>query len=214
MVSVTQLLDEFANGLSTGYHQLASSLTFEYSSLLNVFIFSLLISAYAIFTWKFYRFLSKRDLIELNLQQYNIASHPFLAKFFGVILYFVEFVVILPFIIFFWFAVLGILILILSEELTADKVIVLSAAMIASIRILSYYQDDLSKDLAKIFPFTILTIILLTPSFFSLPRILDNLGQIPAFLGNIVLYLVFIMAVELILRVIGLIFGLFDEEVE
>jgi len=208
---------EFLQGLITGYKDLTVDLPLEYSSLVNVLIFAILISFYSIFTWKFYRFLSKKDLISLNLKQYNRSTHPFLNKFFATILYLIEYVVILPFLIFFWFAVLSLIILALSEELAANQIIIISAAIVASIRILSYYTEDLSRDLAKIFPFTILVIFTLSPGFFSLERIISNLATIPQFLTSILYFLILIVVIELVLRIIDSFLSLIrsnDEEEE
>ena len=207
---------EIVQGFSTGYGEISNSVPVEYSQLFNVFIFAILISIYSVFTWKFYRYLSKKDLIGLNLQKYNKTRYPFLSKFFAGILYLVEYVIILPFLIFFWFAVLAFIILVLSEELAAIQVVVVSAAIVASIRMLSYYQEDLSKDLAKMFPFTVLAIFILNPSFFSLQRVLTNLTQIQGFFRSIILFLVLIIVVELLLRVIDLVINLFrkDDELE
>jgi len=188
---------------------LSETLPVEYASLINVFIFAILIALYSVFTWKFYRYISKKDLINLNLQKYNTSEHPLANKFFAIILFMIEYIIILPFLIFFWFAILALIILVLSEELAAIQVIVLSAAIVAAVRMLSYYEEDLSKDLAKIFPFTILVIFIINPGFFSLERVLSNLGQIPGFLKSILLFLVLIIAVELILRIIDLVFNFF-----
>jgi hypothetical protein len=201
--------NEFIIGLGTTYNDLTGSLPITYLSLINVFIFAILIALYSVFTWKFYRFLSKKDLIELNLAKHNTSSHPGVKKFFAVIFYFIEYVIVLPFLIFFWFAVLALLILILSENQGINQVIVISAAMVAAIRILAYYTEDLSRDLAKIFPFTVLTIFLLNPEFFSLERILTNVTQVPQFLTNILYFLVLIIALELILRIIDVFMNLF-----
>jgi len=207
---------EFLQGLITGYKDLTLDLPLEYSSLVNVFIFAILISFYSIFTWKFYRFLSKKDLISLNLRQYNRTTHPFLNKFFATILYLIEYIVILPFLIFFWFAVLSLIILALSEELAANQIIIISAAIVASIRILAYYTEDLSRDLAKIFPFTILVIFTLSPGFFSLERIISNLATIPQFLTSILYFLILIVVIELVLRIIDSFLSLIrsNDEVE
>ncbi|MCH7568778.1 MAG: hypothetical protein IIA87_05130 [Nanoarchaeota archaeon] len=194
------LLTEFKDGLITGYKDITQTVPTEYSSLINLFIFAILIALYAIFTWKFYRYLSKKDLIELNLQQYNRTTHPFLNKLFAMFLYLIEYIIILPFLIFFWFAVLALLILVLSEELVINQVIIVSAAIVAAIRMLAYYEEDLSKDLAKIFPFTVLVIFILSPGFFSLERIISNLSQIPTLLTSILYFLIFIIVLELILR--------------
>ena len=206
--------NNFLTAFSSGLTKLIEILTIEQASLINVFIFAVIIAIYSIFTWKFYTSLSKKDLIDLNLRQYNRTTHPVLNKSFEVILYFVEYLIILPFLIFFWFAILSLLILLLSEELRASQVIVISAAMVAALRMLAYYNEELSRELAKVFPFTVLAIFAVTPSFFSLERIILNLNEIPAFLGKILLFLVFIISVELILRIIDLVLGLFGSKEE
>ncbi|RZD30538.1 hypothetical protein CXT76_02360 [Candidatus Parvarchaeota archaeon] len=199
----------FLNGIITGYESLTNSLPDKYASLLNVFIFAILISFYAIFTWKFYRYLSKKDLISLNLNRYNRTKHPFLNKFLAVIFYLVEYIIILPIWIFIWFAVLSLLILTLSETTQSlNSIIILSAAMVGAIRILSYYEEDLSKDLAKIFPFSLLTLFLLNPQFFSLDRVIRQLGMIPELFSEIIYFLILIISLELILRMIDLLINL------
>ena len=205
-------LGDSASSLSEGYVDLTGSFGSDYVALFNVFVFAILIALYSVFTWKFYRYLSKRDLIDLDLQKYNKSTHPFFSKFFAVILYFIEYIVILPFLIFFWFAVLAMIILVLSEELAAAQVIVLSAAMVAAIRMLAYYEEDLSKDLAKIFPLTILVLFIISPRFFSLERIISNISEVPGFLKTIILFLILMVGVELILRIITVIVNLFKGE--
>ena len=203
---------EFIDGLSVGYGELTGGLSFEFGALINVFIFAILIAIYAVFTWKFYRYLSKKDLISLNLQKYNTSTHPFARKFFAAVFYLIEYMIILPFLIFFWFAVLALIILVLSAELTAIQVIIVSAAIVTAIRMLSYYEEELAKDLAKIFPFTILAIFIINPSFFSLERVLSNLSEIPGFFGSILLFLLLIIAVEFLLRILDIIVNLFRKE--
>jgi len=202
------MLEEVKNGLTSGYNQFLSLIPESYQPLINLFIFALLISLYSIFTWNFYRNLSKKDLLALNLTQYNRTTHPFVNKVFASFLNIVEYLVILPFLIFFWFAILALIILILSEGQTASNIIFISAAIVAAVRILSYYTEDLSKDLAKLFPFTILTIFLLTPNFFSLDRVLSFITEIPLFLNNIFYYLLFIVFLELILRILDTLINL------
>ena len=208
---------EFINGLSTGYGELTGSFGTDYANLINVFIFAVLIALYSVFTWKFYKSLSKKDLIHLNLAQYNRTTHPIANKFFAAIFYLIEYLIILPFLIFFWFATLALIILVLSEELLASQIIIVSASIVAAVRILSYYQEDLAKELAKIFPFTILAIFIVNPSFFELGRVVSNLAEIPTFLKSILLFLILIVVVELLLRTIDTILRLFrddDEEEE
>jgi len=207
---------EVLSGLADSYSSLVANLSTNYQDIINVFIFSILIAIYSIFTWKFYRNLSKKDLLSLNLSQYNRTSHKGLKKFMATIFYLTEYIIILPFLIFFWFAVLALIIILLSEEQTGQQILIVSAAIVASIRMLAYYKEDLSRDLAKMFPFTVLVIFILTPSFFSVERVITRLSEVPPFFTNVLFFLFFIVAIEILLRIIDTLIHLFrsDEEQE
>ena len=69
--------------------------------------------------------------------------------------------IILPFLFLFWFTVFSLFLLLLSESQNAEQILLISAAIIASTRISAYISEDLSKDLAKIFPFTVLALFVL-----------------------------------------------------
>ncbi len=116
----------------------------------------------------------------------------------------IEYIIIMPALIFFWFSILALIILILSENLGIGQVLMVSAAMVATIRILSYYEEDLSRDIAKIFPFTILAIFILNPQLFSIERITTNLALVPDLFVKIIYFLILIVAIELLLRVLDL----------
>ena len=195
---------DFLSGFVDGYSDLFTVLPEEYFSLVNVFIFAVLISLYAVFTWKFYRLLSKKDILSLNLSQYNNVGHPLLKKLVAISLYLIEYIIIMPALIFFWFGILALIILLLSQSLEIGQVIIVSAAMVAAIRILAYYEEDLSKDMAKMFPFTILAIFILSPEFFSLERVANNLTLIPELFTKIMYFLVLIVAIEFLLRLLDL----------
>ncbi len=202
-------------GLATGSIDLTGGLSLEMEMLITVFGFALIIAFYSIFTFKFYRFISKKDLISLDLNQYNTSKHPVLNKTLACFFYLLEYIIILPFLIFFWFAVLSLILFILSSE-SAEQVIVVAAAIIVAIRMLSYYSQDLSRDLAKMFPFTILTIFVLGQGFFDTARITDNLAQINQIeiITALFYFLILIVAVELILRMLDLIRGFWTSEEE
>jgi hypothetical protein len=116
----------------------------------------------------------------------------------------IEYIIIMPALIFFWFSILALIILILSENLGIGQVLMVSAAMVATIRILSYYEEDLSRDIAKIFPFTILAIFILNPRLFSIGRKTTNLALVPDLFVKIIYFLILIVAIELLLRVLDL----------
>jgi hypothetical protein len=190
------------------YESIISTIPPVLAKFLNLFLLVILIVAYAVFIWKFYRFIARKNIIGLNLNRFNHSSHPLFEKIVAGFFYLLEYIVILPFLIFFWFAVFTFFLLFLNESLPLSSLLLVSATVIAAIRMASYYNEDLSKDIAKLFPFTLLAVSVLTPGFFQVDRIIDSLNQIGTFLGDIITYLAFIIILEIILRFFDFILAL------
>ncbi len=174
--------------------------------LFSLIVYTILILMYSIFIWKFYRFLASRDIIQLNLRQYNYSNHPIIEKFAAIGLYALEYLIILPFLVFFWFSILSIFLLVLSESQNTLQILLISAAIIASTRVTSYISEDLSKDLAKILPFTILAAFILGSSFFNVEGVIEKIAQIPSLFDNIITFVVFIFIIEFIFRILFSVF--------
>jgi len=200
--------------LTNVYVSFTEAVPDAYKPLITIAFYTLLIAIYSILMWKFYKFLARRDILELNLSQYNRTEHPVLYKFLAVLLYFLEYVIILPIIVFFWFSVFSVFILLLSEIENVSQILLISAAIVAATRMTAYYSRELSKDLAKLFPFTLLVVFLLQPTFFSIQRIITRFLEIPSLLNKILIYLAFIAALEILMRFMFTVFNLFSSSGE
>ena len=131
--------------------------------------------------------------------------------------YLLEYIVILPFLIFFWFLIFTFFLLVLTESLPVGTLLIISATIIAAIRMTAYYNEDLSKDLAKLIPFTLLGVSIINPNFFDVSRIISQISEVPQFVTHIVSYLIFIVALEIVLRIFDFAFSIFnlkDEEIK
>jgi len=208
------VINGFGAGILEAYNSFLLLLPAWAQTFINLFLLVLLVVIYAVFVWKFYRFVSKKNIIELNLGKYSKAEHPVLAKLVAGGLYFIEYIIILPFLIFFWFAIFTLFLIFLTENLEVSTLLLISAVIIAAIRMTSYYSEDLSKEIAKLLPFMLLAISLLSPNFFNLERIFTHFNALPQFFGNIAYYLIFIIGLEIILRFFDFIFSLFGVEEE
>ncbi len=198
-------------GLLGTYNSFIETLHPVAQNFITLFLLVLLIVIYAIFIWKFYRFISTKNIIKLNLNKYNRVEHPFFTKLFAGILYLIEYIVILPFLIFFWFGIFTIFLIFLTEGLDIKSLLIISVTIIAAIRMTSYiprYGEDLAKEIAKLLPFTLLAIAITKPNFFSVERILGHITEIPSLLGEIITYLSFIIILEIVLRFFEFIFQL------
>ena len=201
IINITDMTGDEAGGFFVdAYNLITAPIPEQYRIIVNITFYTLLIAVYAIFIWKFYRFLARRDVIKLNLSQYNRTERPFLNKFLAIIFFLVEYIIILPVLVFFWFAILAVFLLVFSKSESVEQILLISAGIVAATRLTAYFSQDLSKELAKLFPFTVLAIFLLGPDFFSLRRLIPRFSEIPTLLNQILIFLIFIIVVEVILR--------------
>lgn len=159
------------------------------------FVFGIVL--YAVFIFKFYRFLAKRDILKLDLSRY-VGRTARLGKF---VIYVLENILLFPVIVFFWYAVLVVLLSLLAKNQTPESILLVSIALVGAVRATSYYSEDLSKDLAKMFPFALLGVYLVDQSFFELSVSLEVLRGMPDRWDLIAYYLVFTVALEFVLRI-------------
>ena len=199
----------FGTDLLNAYLSLISLLPLFIQKFISLFLIVLLIFVYSVFIWKLYRLLAKKNILELNLNQYNRSEHPFLAKTLAIFFYLIEYILVMPFLIFIGFSVFTLFLIFLTTNLKIGSLLIISAAIIASIRMTAYYHEDLARDLAKLFPFTLLAVSILNPNFFSIERIFNQFQNLPTFLNEIFIYLLFIIALEITLRIFDLIFSSF-----
>ncbi len=207
---------QFSQEMVLAYQSIVSLLPVSLQGFVNLFLVVVLMVLYSVFIWKLHKFIGKKNILKLNLNQYNNAEHPFVDKVFASVLYFVEYIVVFPLLIFFWFAVFTVF-LVLVMELDIKVIIFISAATIASIRIASYipeYGGDLAKELAKLIPLNLLAIALLTPGFFDVERVIENLSHLSNFFGIVINYLLLIVVLEILLRFFELVFSLYGIEDE
>ena len=158
------------------------------------------IAIYAVFVFKFYRFLAARDMFSIDIYKYEESSFQFIRKFFHLVAYVGKYLVLFPFFAFFWFAVLVIMLTFLSDGRGMDDTLLIALATVSAIRFAAYYDEDLSRDLAKILPFALLALFLINASFFDIEGSFENLQTVDEHLETAVYYLVFLIGLELVLR--------------
>lgn len=210
---------DFTLEVISTYESFISNLPQAFQSFINLFLLVILIVVYAVFIWKLHRFIATKNIFGLNLNQYNKSSHPFVTKLVAGGFYLLEYIIILPFLIFFWFAVFTIFLILLTDELTIEAILTIAVTIIAAIRMTSYipkYGENLAREIAKLLPFTLLAVSLLGSGFFNVERVISQLTAIPALFGQIINFLAFIVALEVLLRFFDFLFSLlgFEDPVE
>jgi|APSaa5957512535_1039671.scaffolds.fasta_scaffold24382_3 hypothetical protein len=148
------------------------------SRMLEFLLFVIGISIYSLFVWYFYRFISKRDLLPKFF--YPITSDskvkPRLVALYGL-----SYIVVFPAVTFVWFIVLAFFVFFLSSEMPFEVALFVSMAVIAVVRILSYYREDAAKEIAKMIPYAILSFVLTSVALYSDPNFFTEkqLASIP-----------------------------------
>jgi hypothetical protein len=103
-----------------------------------------------------------------------------------------------------WFVAFSIILIALSKTQSIETILLLSMAIISSVRIASYYSQALAREIAKILPFALLAVLLMEDikSFLSLDRALSLIEKIPTMIDILIYYFVFAIFLEFILRII------------
>lgn len=174
--------------------------------LLPVAVYVLGLAIYAIFVFRFYRFIAARDIFNFDLSGNHASGAPALRNLFSVIGYAAKFIVLFPAFAFLWFAILTVMLAFLSENRQLSTVLLIALATVSAVRVCAYYDEDLARDLAKILPFAVLSVFLVGASSLDVPASLEVLRQAGAQWAVIFYYWLFLIALEFALR---LIYGLF-----
>ena len=157
---------------------------------------------YALFVFGFYRFLSTRDMFALDLSRYEQSRFRLVRTFLHFVLYVAKYMVVFPVFAFFWFAALTVMLAFLSREGALSGILLMALAMVGTIRVTSYLSSELSTDLAKILPFSVLAIFVIDQSFFTVRESVEVLREVRDYSENIVYYLVFLIVLEFALRIL------------
>ena len=158
---------------------------------------------YALFIFKFYRFLARKNIFELELDKYNTLRFAFFRKTLRAIIHFFKYVLFLPILVFFWFGGLTVLLVFLAKEQPIENILMLSITVVSSVRVTAYYTEELSRDLAKLLPFALLGVFIVDMSYFSFWNSINVLLKLPSMWETLVYYLVFLIILELVLKLIS-----------
>ncbi len=168
----------------------------------------LAISAYSIFVFIFYRNLAKRDLITVNLDKYSNNLTGKIKKYIKSITFVIQYILIIPVLLTFWTLVLAIILTLLSPDADHSRNALIATSVVGSVRILSYWTEDLSRDVAKMLPFGVLGVFLVGDAQVQISEIKELLESLEEIATSFISSLFLIAVVEGILRSITSIINL------
>lgn len=160
-----------------------------------VFIVGMVI--YSIFIFKFYNFISRKSIFTFTGGKYS--EHAGLKKF----AYSIEYLFLFPIVAFIWFFVISLILTMVSGSIAISSVFLISMSVLATIRFTAYYNENLSKDIAKLLPLSLLAILLFDISNISLITPFDVIIELIDVGRTLIYYFGFIFAVEIFLKMIS-----------
>ncbi|MDP2718188.1 MAG: hypothetical protein Q8P02_05565, partial [Candidatus Micrarchaeota archaeon] len=104
------------------------------------------IALYAILVGTFYQKISKKVLHRVKLHDAFGKPTGILGFLAEIVLFVVHYTVVFPAITFLWFAMLAVLLFLLSDSLTLASVFLVSVAVVGAIRITAYYDENIAVD--------------------------------------------------------------------
>ena len=164
-------------------------------------IFAVGVAIYAVVIFNLYRFMSRRDIFNLDFSKYEESKHAALRKTFHFMFYVAKYILMFPLFAFFWFGVLVVMVAFLSKTKEVEDLLLIAMAVLTAVRVTSYYTEDLSRDIAKMLPFALLGIFLIDLNYFDLSTSTELLERVAIEWESIFYYWVFVVVLEFVLRV-------------
>jgi hypothetical protein len=159
---------------------------------------------YALFVLTFYKWISKKFVFDVEWKDYKWSKHPGLLKFFSRIGYSLKYVLFSPFLFFLWGGVITLLLFLFTgtNPVPVETTLLISMSLLATIRVTAYIQSELAGELAKTLPLAVLAVFLLDMSSINLSAFLTKVGSLPQHFHLIIMYFLFVVLLELILRLV------------
>ncbi|MBI2101617.1 hypothetical protein HYT53_03300 [Candidatus Woesearchaeota archaeon] len=164
---------------------------------INLLISTIILFIASLVAWFIYsKQLAKRDLFELKLK---VGSS--FRIFFDRLVYFLKYLAIFPIYSFLWFLIFSFLLFLLSKSRPIEDILYFGIIVVAATRIGAYVSEKLAEDMAKLLPWSLILIFLIDPSAITIKSISSSFGIFYQQIPKVAKYLVFIVAVEWVLRI-------------
>jgi hypothetical protein len=161
------------------------------------------IAVYSGFVFMFYRILAKKDLLTLDLSKYADDFGGKVKKYLRSVLFVIQYVVIVPVLIAFWTLVLAVILTLLSDSTDHARNALIATSVVGAVRILAYWTEDLSRDVAKMLPFAVLGVYLVSSTSVQWNEFRELLESLPELAKSFFSSLVLLAILETLLRIVS-----------
>ena len=160
------------------------------------------IAVYSGFVFMFYRILAKKDLLTLDLSKYADDFGGKVKKYLRSMLFVVQYIVVVPILIAFWTLVLAVILTLLSDNSDHARNALIATSVVGAVRILAYWTEDLSRDVAKMLPFAVLGVYLVSSTSVQWSEFETLLKSLPELAKSFFSSLVLLAILETLLRIV------------
>ncbi|MDE0707274.1 MAG: hypothetical protein OSB22_05800 [Candidatus Poseidoniales archaeon] len=159
------------------------------------------IAVYSGFVFMFYRILAKKDLLTLDLSKYADDFGGKVKKYLRSVLFVIQYVVVVPVLIAFWTLVLAVILTLLSDSSDHARNALIATSVVGAVRILAYWTEELSRDVAKMLPFAVLGVYLVSSTSVQWSEFRELLESLPELAKSFFSSLVLLAILETLLRI-------------
>ena len=160
------------------------------------------IAVYSGFVFMFYRILAKKDLLTLDLSKYADDFGGKVKKYLRSVLFVIQYIVVVPILIAFWTLVLAVILTLLSDSSDHTRNALIATSVVGAVRILAYWTEDLSRDVAKMLPFAVLGVYLVSSTSVQWSEFRELLESLPELAKSFFSSLVLLAILETLLRIV------------
>ena len=156
---------------------------------------------YSAFVYRFYRYLAKKDLIDADFSQYSEGFTGFMKRLVDGIMLIVQNILFAPFLISFWVLILAIILTLLSGGDDLYWNVLVATSVVGAVRVISYFSEDLARDVAKMLPFAVLGVFLVDSGAFNWEAVSLLWDQLDDFAISFASSMLLVIILETTLRV-------------
>lgn len=177
----------------------------EYALLIFIFVNAIIIISYIVFIFYSANFLSRKNILGLNLAKYDKGAHPIFNRIRANFLYILEYIIILPAFIIVWFYLLAAFLTAFIGSMPLSSIILIAATLTVVIRIMAYLNEGISNDFSKVMLTVFVAFSVISPQFSDIKMTVERIAQIPSIFNLIIYDLIFVLILEFLARIIYLI---------
>jgi hypothetical protein len=167
------------------------------------------IAVYSGFVFLFYRFLARKDILTLDLSKFEKNYSGKFRLYFRIVFHIGLYIVLIPILIAFWTLILAMILTLFASDPDHARNALIATAVVGAIRILSYWTEELSRDVAKMLPFAVLGVFLVDSTAVHIDSIISLIESWPELANSWWNSLILLSILEVILRAINGLYNFF-----